>query len=183
MSPTGTLHSGVPRPRFAQGKQGAAAYPIRPPCMPHTHPLDEPWPLSTREESCCIKTPRQQQSLSSSALCGASHIPNRPRQTLLPSCKLNTDSSENTMKASEGSPRESLCWQAWSHHGGSQELRPEHAQLPHTATQTDKGSSLPHSDNVPHSSSPGAAKIRKAAALGVSTVGRELKKKSMFTGG
>lgn len=119
-----------------------------------------------------------------SALCGASRIPNRPRQILLRFCKLQMDSTENTMKASEGSPRESLCWQAWSHHGGSQELCPEHhVQLPHTATQTARGSSLPHSHNTPHSSFPGAAKIRKAAALGVSTAGRELKKKSMFIGG
>lgn len=55
---------------------------------------------------------------------------------MLPFCKLQIDSTKNTMKASEGSPRESLCWQAWSHHGGSQEQCPEHhAQLPHTATR------------------------------------------------
>ena len=45
------------------------------------------------------------------------------------------------------------------------------------------GSSLPHSHNTSHSSSPGAAKVRKVAAPGLSTAGRELKKKSMFIGG
>lgn len=107
-----------------------------------------------------------------------------PRQTVPPFHKLQTDPTDNTVKAIEGSPRESLCWQARSHHGGSQERCPEHhAQLPHTATQTDRGSSLPHSHNIPHSSSPGAAKIRKAVAPGVSTAGRELKKKTTFIGG
>lgn len=58
--------------------------------------------LSTREKSCCIKTPRQQQNLPSSARCGASHIINRPRQTVPRFCK---QTPPRTMKNQQGLPK------------------------------------------------------------------------------
>lgn len=93
--------------------------------------------LSTREQSCCIRTPRQQQNLPNSARCGASHIIYRPRQTVPRFCK---QTPPRSMKNQQGLPKRKALLAGTEPSWRQQEQCPEHqAQLPHTATHTDRG--------------------------------------------
>lgn len=62
----------------------------------------------------------------------------------------------------------------------SQEWQPQHqTRVSYIATQTGANYSLLQSQKTPHSSTPGAM-IGKAAAFGLSTAERELKKRSVL---